>query len=190
METKSSQPPYPVGTWTDENGHIHYVVLPQGTKSKNITQAEANANKIIDDYFSRLDKEVTALLPHVKAPIKATLQLWTADGETMLEFGTGDEIQEATNITEGTPVKLADGGKVEDGEYLLPNTTKIEVKDGKVTKVTPATPQQIAAKIHQDMANFKNEIRAFVCRKPYQAKRQPSGKCKPFHAKLTVNKQS
>ncbi len=104
------------------------------------------AARIVDDYFASLDAKITAFTKEAFPP--QALKLFTADG-TMLEFGKDDDIQEATEITEGTPVKLADGGKVEDGKYTMPDGTVYEIAGGVVKKIVKPTTEQLAARTWQ-----------------------------------------
>ena len=69
-------------------------------------------------------------------------------------------------------MKREGGKKLEDGEYLLPDATKLEVKDGKVTKITHPTPQEIAARMRADMNAFRAQMKDFIARAPFKAKKQ------------------
>lgn len=171
METKSTQPPYGFGTWTDEHGHVHHIVQPQGSKDK--------VNKIIDSYFQKLEAQ---LLPLVKEWKKVqnmkALVLKTVTDEN-LDFG--EEIQEVSQIEVGTGPVRKDGA-IATGEFTMPDSRILTIDEkGYVTKIKEPSTQEIADKIHQDIQAFKAELRTIIVRKPFKAKRQPSGTAAPYH---------
>lgn len=139
------------------------------TKSKYLTEKEAN--EFIDNYFAKLGSEVEAYIKK-SFPVQA-LVLKTADDQN-LEFP--EDIQESSQIEEGTsPVKI--DGKLADGKFVMPDGVTLEIKDGKVTKIVQPTPEEIAArmrenvkKIRKDMADFKSQLKAYIVRTPYKAK--------------------
>lgn len=137
----------------------------QSPKPARHTVTYDEAARIVDGYFASLDAKITAFTKEAFPP--QALKLFTADG-TMLEFGKDDDIQEATEITEGTPVKLADGGKVEDGDYVMPDGTTYKIAEGVVKKIIKPTTEQLAAMIRKDMKDFKAELRNIIVRKPFK----------------------
>lgn len=139
--------------------------------------------------------------PAAKKPAKTyilNLKLSTADG-TMLHFP--DDIEEATQISEGVgPVKL-DNGKVATGDHVMPDGSTITVNEkGFVTEIKEPAAEDKMAAFRKDVAEIRGQIRNMAqaagiklkpkpkpqaeapkVRQPFKAKRQPTGKRQPFH---------
>ena len=122
---------------------------------------DAEINEYIDSYFGQLEKKIVSAL---RSQFYCGV-FKTAD-DTNLHFP--DEVIELTDIEPGQIVKL-DDGRLASGDYTMPDGTVLKIgTDGKLKKIIPPTPDEIAAKIRADMAAFKKEIRALVVRKPFK----------------------
>jgi ATP-dependent protease ClpP protease subunit len=105
---------------------------------------EAELNSKIDASAEGIFAKITNFFK--KTGIIKALMLQTADGVT-LDFG--EEIQEASQITVDTPVKV--DGAAAEGEYLMPDGSTIVAAGGKVTEIRPKVEED------EEMAALKAE---------------------------------
>jgi hypothetical protein len=73
----------------------------------------------------------------------------------MLEFP--DSVQEPSDIKPGMEVKI-DGKPAPDGDYLMPDTTVIVIRKGKVYKIRPLSKQNVSAMIKGQIKTRKTFI--------------------------------
>ena len=134
-----------------------------------------DAVKIIDDYFDKLGNQIVGLLKE-SFPIKA-LVLKTADDQN-LKFP--DDIQESSQIEVGTgPVTVDD--KPAEGKFVMPDGVTLRIEKGIVKEIIQPTTAEIAARIRQEMADMRAQLKNIIVRKPFKAKAKPTGKRIPFH---------
>ena len=97
-----------------------------------MTQEELN--KKLEENTTGIFSKITALFK--KHGIIKALVLKTADDQN-LDFG--EEVQEASQVTVGTPVTV--NGAPAEGDYLMPDGSTYVCEGGKVKEIKPAAPE-------------------------------------------------
>jgi len=143
------------------------------TQSQNLTNAEVD--QFIDNYFNTLGNKLEAYIKQAY-PVQA-LVLKTADDKN-LKFP--DDIQESSQIEVGTgPVTVDD--KPAEGKFVMPDGVTLRIEKGIVKEIIQPTTAEIAARIRQEMADMRAQLKNIIVRKPFKAKAKPTGKRIPFH---------
>jgi len=143
------------------------------TQSQNLTNAEVD--QFIDNYFNTLGNKLEAYIKQAY-PVQA-LVLKTADDQN-LKFP--DDIQESSQIEVGTgPVTVDD--KPAEGKFVMPDGVTLLIEKGIVKEIIQPTTAEIAARIRQEMADMRAQLKNIIVRKPFKAKAKPTGKRIPFH---------
>jgi len=143
------------------------------TQSQNLTNAEVD--QFIDNYFNTLGNKLEAYIKQAY-PVQA-LVLKTADDQN-LKFP--DDIQESSQIEVGTgPVTVDD--KPAEGKFVMPDGVTLRIEKGIVKEIIQPTTAEIAARIRQEMADMRAQLKNIIVRKPFKAKAKPTGKRIPFH---------
>ena len=121
--------------------------------TNNNTKKQQTHQEFMLERVNALITKTNRALAKMRGPLRAST-FTTADAQ-LLDFG--EEVKEFSEVQKGS--KATVDGKPAEGEYLMPDGTKLTFERGVVTEIV--TP-------------VKNRL-------PFKAKRKPSGLRRPFH---------
>ena len=130
-----------------------YNSLNNNKMNNSNTKKQQTHQEFMLEKVNGLITKTNRALANMRGPLKAST-FTTADAQ-LLDFG--EEVNEFSEVQKGS--KATVDGKPAEGEYLMPDGTKLTFERGVVTEIV--TP-------------VKNRL-------PFKAKRKPSGLRRPFH---------